>query len=155
MGLTQSIAKNTALQVIGKIIGTILGVITIGVLTRYLGQAGFGYYSTALAFMQFFGVLVDMGLYLICLKEISANPEKENYIVGNIFTLRVISAVIFIGGGIILIFAFPYPLVVKISGAIVAISFFFMSLVQTLTTVFQKYLKMGSVALAEVLGRAG
>ena len=152
---SQKIAANTAWQILGKIIGTVFGIITIGLLTRYLGQEDFGHYTTAIAFMQFFGVLVDMGLYLICLKEISARPEKENYIIGNIFTLRVISAVIFIGGGIILIFAFPYPLVVKLSGAIVAISFFFMSLVQTLTTVFQKYLKMGSVALAEVLGRAG
>jgi O-antigen/teichoic acid export membrane protein len=152
---SQKIAANTAWQILGKIIGTVFGILTIGLLTRYLGQEDFGHYTTAVAFMQFFGVLVDMGLYLICLKEISAHPEKEDYIISNIFTLRVISAFIFIGGGIILIFAFPYPLVIKLSGAIVAISFFFMSLVQTLTTVFQKYLKMGSVALAEILGRAG
>ena len=156
MGLTQSIAKNTALQVIGKIIGTILGVITIGVLTRYLGQTGFGYYSTALAFMQFFGVLVDMGLYLICLKEIStAVAEKENYVLNNIFTLRIISAVIFFGGGALLIFLFPYPDAVKWAAAIVSVSFLFMSLVQILTSVFQKYLAVGLVALAEIIGRIG
>lgn len=155
MSITKIIARNTAWQVAGKIIGTVLGIITIGLLTRYLGQEGFGYYSTALAFMQFFGVLVDMGLYLICLKEISANPEKENYIVSNIFTLRIISAVIFLGGGALLIFAFPYPAVVKWSAVIVSLSFFFMSLVQILTGVFQKYLKMGQVAVAEVIGRVG
>ena len=88
MTLTKTIAKNTLWQIIGKIIGTVLGIITIALLTRYLGKEGFGYYTTALAFMQFFGVLVDMGLYLICLREIAANPEKENYITSNIFTLR-------------------------------------------------------------------
>jgi len=156
MGLTQSIAKNTALQVIGKIIGTILGVITIGILTRYLGQTGFGHYSTALAFMQFFGILVDMGLYLICLKEISSvTPEKENHILSNIFTLRIISAIIFLGSGVLLIFLFPYEPMVKWSAAIVSISFLFAALVQILTSVFQKYLRMGLVALAEVIGRIG
>ena len=155
MEQSKKIAQNTLWQIIGKIIGTALGVLTIGLLTRYLGQENYGLYTTAVAFMQFFGVLVDLGLYLICLKEISAKPEKESFIVSNIFTLRIISAVIFIGGGVLLIFAFPYPLVVKLSAMIVSLSFFFMSLVQTLTSVFQKYLKMGQVALAEVIGRIG
>lgn len=155
MTLTKTIAHNTFWQIIGKIFGTFLGVATIALLTRYLGQEGFGQYTTALAFMQFFGVLVDMGLYLVCLREISAYPEKENYITSNIFTLRFFSALIFLGGGALLIFAFPYPPLVKWSAVIVSLSFFFMSLVQVLTTVFQKYLKMGQVALAEVLGRVG
>ena len=155
MTIARSIANNTFWQIIGKIIGTFLGIITIGLLTRYLGQTGFGQYTTALAFMQFFGVLVDMGLYLICLREISANPEREEYIISNIFTLRIISAFIFIGGGALLIFLFPYPAIVKYSALIVSLSFFFMSLVQILTTVFQKNLKMTQVALAEVIGRIG
>jgi len=155
MNTTKTIAHNTLLQILGKALGTVLGVVTIALLTRYLGQEGFGYYTTALAFMQFFGVLVDMGLYLVCLREISANPEKENHIVSNIFTLRLLSALIFIGGGTLLIFIFPYPPMVKWSAAIISVSFFFMSLVQILTSVFQKYLKMGQVALAEVLGKVG
>jgi len=155
MTIVKKIAHNTLWQIIGKIIGTALGVITVALLTRYLGQEGFGYYTTALAFMQFFGVLVDMGLSLVCLREIAANPEKESDIVSNIFTLRFFSALIFLGGGALLIFVFPYPSIVKWSGLIVSVSFLFMSLVQILTTVFQKNLKMGQVALAEVLGRVG
>ncbi|MFA6304610.1 MAG: flippase [Patescibacteria group bacterium] len=151
--LTKSIASNTFWQILGKIVGTIIGLATIGLLTRYLGSEGFGYYTMALAFMQFFGVLVDLGLYLICLKEMAANPQNEQKIFNNIFTLRIISAIILLGGGCLLIFAFPYPTQVKWAAVIVSLSFFFASLVQTLTTVFQKYLKMGLVALAEVLGR--
>jgi len=154
MTLTKTIAKNTFWQIIGKIIGTALGVITIALLTRYLGREGFGHYATALAFMQFFGVLVDMGLYLVCLREISANLDKESFIVSNIFTIRFISAIIFLGGGALLIFAFPYPPEVKWTAVIVSVAFFFLSLVQILTSVFQKYLKMDLVALAEVIHRA-
>ncbi len=153
--LIKSIAQNTLWQVLGKVVGTILGLATIALLTRYLGSEGFGYYSTALAFMQFFGVLVDMGLYLVCLKEMAAQPENETKIFNNILTLRIVSAVILLGGGALLIFAFPYPAEVKWSAVIVAFSFLFMSLAQILTTVFQKSLKMGLVALAEVAGRAG
>ncbi|MBU1037095.1 flippase [Patescibacteria group bacterium] len=155
MPLAKIIAQNTLWQIIGKIVGTFLGLITIGLLTRYLGREGFGYYTTALAFMQFFGVLIDMGLYLICLKEISTNPEKENYIFSNFFTLRFFSALIFLGLGSLLIFVFPYPNIVKWSAVIVSLSFLFMSLVQIHTSLFQKYLKMGRVALAEIFGRLG
>ncbi len=153
MTLTKKIAHNTLWQILGKAVGTALGLATIALLTRYLGSEGFGYYSTALAFMQFFGVLMDMGLYLVCLKEISANPTEEQKIFNNIFSLRVISAVVFLGGASLLIFAFPYPETVKWSAVIVSLSFFFASLAQILTTVFQKYLTMGLVALAEVIGR--
>jgi O-antigen/teichoic acid export membrane protein len=155
MSVAQIIAKNTFWQTMGKILGTFIGLVTVGLLTRYLGQEGFGYYTTALAFMQFFGVLVDMGLYMVCLKEISARPENEKHIFANFFTLRFISAIIFLGAGALLIFLFPYPATVKWSAAIVSVSFLFMSLVQILITVFQKYLKMGQVALAEIGGRIG
>lgn len=153
--ITKQIASNTLWQIIGKAIGTALGVAWIALLTRYLGQENFGYYSTALAFMQFFGVLVDMGLYLVCLQEISKNGEKQNYILSNIFTLRFFSALIFLGGGSLLIFAFPYSPVVKWSAALSSLAFFFISLVQIITPPFQKYLKMGWVAMAETAGRLG
>ena len=68
MTLGKSIAYNTVIQIFGKIATISLALVSFGLMTRYLGQAGFGYYTTALAFMQFFGVLVDMGFYIICLK---------------------------------------------------------------------------------------
>jgi len=153
MTLARQIAHNTLWQILGKAIGVAAGVVMIALLTRYLGQTNFGYYTTALAFMQFFGVLVDMGLYLIALKEISAKPEKENSILSNIFTLRFFSALIFLGGASALIFVFPYPSVVKWSAALVSLGFFFMALTQILTAPCQKYLKMGEAALAEAAGR--
>lgn len=153
MTQSQEIARNTLWQIIGKGVGTILGLITVGLLTRYLGQEGFGYYTTALAFMQFFGVILDMGLFIICLKEISIAPEKESEILGNFISLRFWTALIIMGIGCLLIFFFPYPPMVKWSGLIVSLSFLSMSLVQILTSVFQKNLKMGQVAVAEVIGR--
>jgi len=149
----KKIAHNTLWQIIGRLVGTFFGVVTIGLLTRYLGQENFGYYTTAVAFMQFFGTILDMGLYLICLKEISAHPEKESYILSNVFSLRLLSSVIFMGGATLLILAFPYPPVVKMAGAITSLSFLLVSLIQIITSAFQKYFKMGQVALAEAIGR--
>jgi len=153
MTLTKKIAGNVFWQILGKGVAVILGVVTIGLLTRYLGQSGFGYYATALAFMQFFGVLVDFGLYLVCLKEIAVTPEREEKIIANVLTIRLISAFLFLAGGVILLYSLPYSMIVKQAALVVSFSFFLMSLVQILTAVFQVRLKMGYVALAEALGR--
>ena len=52
--LGRKIAYNSVISAGARIIGLALSLIIIGLLTRYLGQDGFGYYSTVLAFLFFF-----------------------------------------------------------------------------------------------------
>jgi len=153
MSYTRKIAHNTIIQIIGKAISTIIGVVVIGMLTRYLGQAGFGQYTTIMAFLQLFGVLVDMGLYIILVKKISEPNVDSEQIVSNIFTLRLISAILFLGLAPIIVLFFPYPAVVKLGVLVTALSFLGITLTQVLTGIFQKNLRMDKVVLAEVFGR--
>ena len=153
MTYTRKIAHNTIIQIIGKAISTVIGVVVIGMLTRYLGQAGFGQYTTIMAFLQFFGVLVDMGLYIILVKKISEPNVDQDSLVSNIFTLRLISAVIFLGLAPIIVLFFPYPAIVKLGILITTLSFLGITLNQALAGVFQKNLRMDKVAIAEVVGR--
>jgi len=48
--LSRKIAYNTIISAGARIIGLVLSLVVIGFITRYLGQDGFGYYSTILAF---------------------------------------------------------------------------------------------------------
>ncbi|MDD5567085.1 MAG: flippase [Patescibacteria group bacterium] len=153
MSLTRQIAHNTIFQLVGKIISTFLGIIVIGLLTRYLGAEKFGYYSTVIAFLQIFAVLLDLGLYIILIKKISEPSAQTDHLVNNIFTLRFFSAIIFLGLAPLASLAFPYPTIVKLGIALTSLSYLFVSLNQVLTGLFQKNLKMNKVALAEVLGR--
>lgn len=153
MSYTRRIAHNTIIQIAGKAVSTIIGVIVIGMLTRYLGQAGFGQYTTIMAFLQLFGVLVDMGLYIILVKKISESGVDQDSLVSNIFTLRLISAVIFLGLAPVIVLFFPYPAVVKLGVLVTTLSFLGITLTQILTGVFQRNLRMDKVAIAEVFGR--
>ena len=78
MSLTRRVAHNTIIQTIGKAISTMLGILVVALMTRYLGQRGFGQYSTIIAFLQIFGILVDFGLTLITVQMISALVLWEN-----------------------------------------------------------------------------
>lgn len=122
-------------------------------LFRYLGQEGYGNYTTVIVFLQFFGILVDMGLYIILTKKISEPGVDVNSLVSNVFTLRLVSAIIFLGLAPILVLFFPYPPIIKTGVAIASFSFLFITLNQVLQGVFQKNLKMERVALAEIAGR--
>jgi O-antigen/teichoic acid export membrane protein len=153
MSLTQKIAYNTIIQFIGKILGTIIGVLTIAIMTRYLGQIGFGQYSTIMAYLQFFGILVDMGLSLTVIRLISDSGSEKEKAINNIFTFRFFSALVFLGFAPLMVIFFPYDNLVKLGIAIAALSFFISSLNQILISLFQKELKLNGVAIAEVAGR--
>ncbi len=153
MSYTRKIAHNSIIQMAGKAVSTIIGVVVIGMLTRYLGEEGFGHYTTIMAFLQFFGVLVDMGLYIVLVKKIAQPDVDQDSIVSNIFTLRLISAVVFLGIAPLVVLLFPYDPIVKVGVAVTAVSFLAVTLNQALTGVFQKELRMDRVVIAEVVGR--
>lgn len=153
MSYTRKIAHNTIIQFVGKTISTIIGVVVVGMLTRYLGEDGFGQYTTIMAFLQFFGVLVDMGLYTILVKKISEPGVDEERIASNIFSLRLVSAIVFLGLAPVIVLWFPYPAVVKVGVLITTISYFAITLNQLLTGVFQRHLHIERVTIAEVVGR--
>src|SRR3989344_4741679 len=81
----KKIFYNTLLQSVGKAISVAIGLITIAFLTRFLGDEGFGEYTTVISFMGFFGILADLGLYLVTTKEISKEGADEAKILGNVF----------------------------------------------------------------------
>ena len=153
MSLTRAVAHNMIYQVGGKILSTILGLAALAMMTRYLGQDGYGGYTTIISFLQFFGILVDFGLTLTTVQMISEPNADINKITSNIFTLRFFSAVIFLGLAPLVVLFFPYSATLKIGVAVTSISFLFIALNQVLIGLFQKNLRMEKVAIAENLGR--
>lgn len=153
MVIARKIAYNVLVNSLSKVCSTILALVSIGFITRYLGREGFGNYATVLAFLSFFAALADLGLYSISTREISREGAQESKIMGNIFSLRLFSSLaVFLLAPVIVIF-FPYPEEVKKGIVIAAGSFIFSSGYQVLNGVFQKRLAMDRVAIAELTGK--
>lgn len=153
MRIARKIAYNVAFSTTAKISNTILALISIGIITRYLGQEGFGNYATVLAFFSFFAALSDLGLCSISTREISRSGADEERIMSNMFTLRVVSAlVVFIISPIIVLF-FPYTLEVKSGIIIAAAAYVFSCSYQILNGVFQKNLAIDKIAISEFAGK--
>ncbi|MBU1177795.1 flippase [Patescibacteria group bacterium] len=153
MTLARKVAHNTMIQFAGKALGTVLALVTIGFMTRYLGQKGFGEYTTIIAFLSVFATMADLGLYMVVTREISKDGADEKKIVSNALAIKLTAAI-----GILIItpfiaLLFPYSHTVVFGIAIGAFSFLFILLNQTLIGIFQKHFRMDKVALAEIAGR--
>jgi O-antigen/teichoic acid export membrane protein len=148
------IGFNTAVFSVARVVGTVMGLVSIGFITRGLGVGGFGEYSTVLVYLGIFQILADLGLYSLLTKEISQNPDKERELFSQFFTLRLLVVVGFLVFGIGLVFLFPYTGNVKAGIILASSAFLFMSLTQLFLSVFQKYLQIYKAAIAELVGRA-
>jgi len=153
MVIARKIAYNVLVSSISKFFSTALALVSIGFITRYLGREGFGNYATVLAFLSFFASLADLGLYHISTREISRPGADEKMIMGNIFSLRIISAFFILLIAPVVVLFFDYPLAVKQGIIIAAASFLFSSGYQVLNGVFQKNLAMDRVAIGELAGK--
>lgn len=153
MSLRKQINQNSLIHLGGKFVSLLIGLVVVAIMTRYLGQEGFGYYTTVIAFLQFFGIMVDFGLTLTTVQMISQPRANVSKVMSNIMTFRVITSFVFLGLAPLVVLLFPYPSVIKIGVLITAGSFFCITLTQVLTGIFQKELKMTEVTIAEVIGR--
>lgn len=141
------------MQIFTRIISVLLGVVAFGVMARYLGQEGFGQFTTVMAFLNFFGIFADFGLSLVAIQLMSEkkyDPEKSFQ---NIFTFRLVMGIFFLGIAPLIALFFPYSLEIKIGIAITTTSILFSSLIQMYTVIYQVHLKMLVPVLADIVGR--
>lgn len=153
MKLSTKIAYNTIIQIISKFIATILGLIAVAMITRYLGQHGFGQYTTIITFLSFFAIIADLGLTLVTVQMISQPGNNLDKTLGNLLGLRLFSAIILLGIAPAVALLFPYSHEIKIGILVTAAAFLFTALNQILVGVFQKNLRMDKVSIAEIASR--
>lgn len=154
MSVNKAIARNTFIQIAGKGISTVLGIVTVALLARGLGPAGYGQLTLVLGFLAIFATLVDFGLTLTTTQMISEDGERESEILGNLMTVRLISGALFMSLAPIVAIFFPYEPLVKTAIAIGAFSYFFMSNAQVLIGVFQKNMSIEKSVFGDIGNRA-
>lgn len=154
MSLTKQIIKNTSYLALGKIASTILGLIALALLLRYLSPDDYGRYTTVLAFILLFGTFVDFGLNLTVTQDISLPGQDVSKTLSAIFTLRALVNIALVALLPLILLLFPYDRQIKQAVYLTAILFFTQSLFQVLASYFQMSLKAGKIALAELVGKA-
>ena len=152
--LAKKIAFNVVTNSLVKILSTVLALVSLGMITRYLGADGFGDYALTLTYFALFNALGDLGLANTLTREISREHADERHLLGNIFALRIgVSLLILIATPFFLVFL-PYSIEVKQAIFVTGIAFLFSSAYQILNGVFQKHLTMYKISFVELAGKA-
>ncbi|MDO8463599.1 MAG: flippase [bacterium] len=99
MTMTRRIISQSGIQLAGKLAGIAFGVAAIAIITRALGLAGYGKYATIMAYLQLFGVAVDLGLNVLAPSELgrlssssSRASDSSSFVISSEYSSREISA---------------------------------------------------------------
>jgi O-antigen/teichoic acid export membrane protein len=152
--VVRRVAWNTAAQALGKAAVLAIGAASIVITTRYLGASGYGQFALALAFVQMFGLLADLGLLTVVVREISRDPAATERLVGNALTLRLALSFGVIGLAGLLSLAMPYTPQVRVAILIAGVPLVLGLANTAIVAVFQARLRMDRAAISDVAGRA-
>lgn len=154
MTTARSITSNFSVQLIGKILSILIGLLCVAILTRALGTEAFGEYTTAVTYLQMFGVVVDFGLTLTLIVMISKSGIDEKRIVGNFFGLRLASGFVMFSLAPLSVLLLPWSSTIQTAVLVGAFAYFLMGGASMLLGVFQRHEAMWRAALAELINRA-
>lgn len=123
MSLTKKVFWNTGAQIISRGLMSLLGIVTFGLLTRYLGVSNFGDYTTVMAFGGLVTTVADFGFSVIVLRDLSLQDgeKKRHYFRISNFA-RTIFALVVSLLAVAILPVLGYSIVVKMGIAMVAIS---------------------------------
>jgi O-antigen/teichoic acid export membrane protein len=152
--VARRVAANTAVQLAGKAAVMAIGLASVAVTTRYLGASAYGKLALALAFVQTFGLLADVGLLTVAVRELSRTPERTNELVGAVLALRLALSLAVVPLAALVSLALPYDREVRVAILIAGGALVLGLANGALVAVFQSRLRMGRAAVSEVLGRA-
>lgn len=155
MSVVRKILSNTGFQIIGKVGTALLSIVAIKVISVYLGTAGAGQYTAVYEFLAFFGIIADLGLYTIAVREMSANEDESESIIGNILGMRTILVILAMGTATAAAFLIPKyeGTIIPIGVAIASIATILTVLNGTISSVLQVQFKMKYQTLGLVLGK--
>jgi len=145
----RKIASNTLYQLIGKGVGVLANIVTVALITRTLGPAGFGDYVLAITIPFLLYLFVDFGLNAVYLREVFKDDGHIKKF-GSLLFLRANLAVIFFLFGVIYVFFSPYHELLKLGILVGITSIFSQSLFTSLNALFQHNLRYDLSVLAGI-----
>jgi len=152
-GVARRVAASTLAQVLGRAVALGAGAVSVVLLTRYLGAAGYGRMGLAVSYVGVFGVLADLGIVTVLVRELARSPERREELVGTAMALRLA-----LSGGMLALAALvslvlPYDERVRVAILLLGVPLALTGLNSGLVALFQAELRLDWKVVGDVLGR--
>jgi len=159
MSVARKILSNTLAQVAGRAVMAGLSIVILKTVATFLtadGEVGgYGQYSAVYEFLAFFGIIADLGLFTIAVREMSKGERDRAFVFQNILGMRMVTAVLCMMLAIVVAFVMPqYRGTFVPMGVVVASLAVFLAIVQgTVSSALQVEHKMQHSSMGLVLSK--
>lgn len=146
------VANSVVIQYIGRIIGLVISLVSTIILTRALGVAGYGEYTTALAVAGLIMIFSDLGFFWSTIQNLNFHDEPRT-VTREISGIRLVTTLGLTILALAIVWASSYDLVIKQALTILTIFILASGLNNVLIAVHQGSYSMGWPTTAEIIGR--
>ncbi len=153
MNAIKNIAKNSGTIILGNLINYGLDFLVLIYLSRYLGRDGYGIYSFVLTYIFFFGILANLGIQKILIRELSLEKMESGKIVGNALIIKFILSISSILISFLIINLLGYPVETRNLVYIASLSLLFLALEDSFSAFFLANLKAKYSVLSSISGK--
>lgn len=150
MGIARTVAKNSLMIMLSKIVVRLLSLLFVIFVARYLGANGFGKYSFVFAFLSFFTVFIGFGIDTLLIREVSKQKDKSSIFIINSVALKSIFSLISWMIIILLVLFLKKDFQTSAGLLIIGFCLFLDSIVSSFKSVFIAYEKMEFNTLIEI-----
>src|SRR5574341_503027 len=140
--LVGRILKNISLSALSLLINRIGQVILLVFLARLTGAQGLGAYTLALSLVAIFGIITDLGLNSLIVREVATNKKLAAKYLGNVSVLRYLLSLLSLTAIILITFLSHFPSSTKTVIYIIAVGNFFVTCGFGLRWIFQAFQKL-------------
>jgi len=150
--LNRKIAFSTLVQYAGKALLLVLAAVTIKLISNFLSQNGYGVYAAISEYVLFFSTAANLGIFGNVVRIMSERP-KDGSVFLNALVLRIFTAVLFLGGAILICVLNGSDKIFIIGTALFCCSLFFDYISSVCDGMLQANYLMGRATFALVLGK--
>ncbi len=151
MSTIRRIAKNTGVLFVAQIINYVFIFVYVIYVARYLGAEGFGILSLALAFTGIFGILADLGLSKLIVREVSRDNSLKSKYLENSLSMKLFLGAFTLMVTALILNILKYPSDVINVVYIITLATIFTSFSQLFYSIFQIDEKMEYQAVGLIL----
>jgi len=151
--LSIRLAANSIVQMAGVVVASTIGFATFVVVARALGPSIYGDITAANVFLYIPTVLAEVGLSILVVREISADQDSTEAVMGGSLPLRALIGVVTVATALLVALVLPFTHRTKIAIAAGSPGALFTIMTLSVQPVLQARLKMHWAVTANVVGR--
>jgi len=151
MDTAKTVGKNILVLFASQIVSMGIGFFYLIFSARYLGPELFGLLTFALAFTGIFGLLLDLGLNNLAIREVARDKSRANEYLSNITFIKLIMGVITFGLTAVVAYSLGYSGETLAVVYLLTLSTIFVAFTASFYAIFQSFERMEYLSIGAIL----